>query len=309
MLRSAHKTTWLFPSDLAPQDLRREDAPMRLLLLTALAMLAFAANSILTRLGVTGTGMDPLAFATVRVLAGAVMLRLLLWRRPVRPAQVQKGRLAGVVGLSTYLVGFSLAYVALDAGLGALILFGSVQITMFAGAVVRAEPVPTLRWVGAGLALAGLVLLLSPGVSAPSLPHAALMAAAGVGWGIYSLAGQGQTDALAATTANFLATAPLILAVALVLHVLGPGLGAPPAGTALAILSGAVTSGLGYALWYSLLPDLGAARAAVAQLTVPLITALGGAAILGEAISLRFALAAALVLGGVILALCPMRRT
>lgn len=276
---------------------------MRLILLTALAMLAFAANSVLTRLGVTGAGMDPVAFAAVRVTAGALTLWLLLRLRSARPPVAPTGRIAGAGGLAAYLIGFSLAYVSLGAGLGALILFGTVQITMFAGAVLKAETVPPRRWAGATLAFAGLVLLLSPGVTAPSLPHAALMAMAGIGWGIYSLAGRGQADALAATTINFLLTAPLILLLAAALQVWGPGLAAPPLGIALAILSGAVTSGMGYALWYSLLPTLGATRAAVAQLTVPLITALAGVVILGEAISLRFAVAALLVLGGVLLAL------
>jgi drug/metabolite transporter (DMT)-like permease len=276
---------------------------MRLALLTSIAMLAFAANSILNRLGVAGAGMDPMAFAAVRVLAGAAMLWLLLRLRRPGTVSEPKGRLAGVIGLSAYLIGFSLAYVGLQAGLGALILFGCVQITMFAGALWSAEPVPTRRWIGAGLAFAGLAFLLSPGVGAPSLPHAALMAIAGLGWGIYSLAGRGQADALAATAANFLATAPVVLLIAGALHLLGPGLAMPPEGVALAILSGAVTSGLGYALWYSVLPGLGASRAAVAQLSVPVITALIGTALLGEAISLRFAVCALLVLGGVALAL------
>lgn len=276
---------------------------MRLALLTLIAMLAFAANSILNRLGVAEAGMDPMAFAAVRVLSGAAMLWLLLRLRGPKPVSEPKGRLAGVIGLSAYLIGFSLAYAGLQAGLGALILFGCVQITMFAGALWSAEPVPARRWIGAGLAFAGLLFLLSPGIGAPSLPHAALMAIAGLGWGIYSLAGRGQADALAATAANFLATAPVVVLIAGALHLLGPGLALPSNGVVLAVLSGAVTSGLGYALWYSVLPGLGASRAAVAQLSVPVITALIGTALLGEAITLRFAICALLVLGGVALAL------
>ncbi|MDP3263112.1 MAG: DMT family transporter [Tabrizicola sp.] len=267
----------------------------RLGLLTALTMLAFAGNSILNRMAVGGGLIDPMGFAAIRVVAGAVVL-VLLFGVSRRKWPRWQGRLAGVVGLSVYLIGFSLAYLALGAGTGALILFGAVQITMFAGALVAGEAVPPRRWAGAGVAFAGLVVLLAPAAAAPSLAHALMMLAAGIGWGIYSLAGRVAPDALAATTANFVLSVPLILGLALAL----PGEWSL-AGAGLAALSGAVTSALGYALWYAILPELGAARAGLAQLTVPLIAALGGLAMLGEGIGLRFALATALVLGGVIL--------
>lgn len=284
---------------------------MRLFALVTLTMIAFAANSVLNRLGVGGGRIDPIGFALVRLGAGAAMLAVLVLANPrqrTAPARATRrvGRRAvGVASLLVYLFGFSLAYGGLDAGAGALILFGWVQITMFAGAVAARELVPARRWAGAGLAFAGLFVLFAPGAQTPLGWHAASMAAAGVGWGVYSLVGRGERDALVATAANFIVAAPFGLALALAL----PGaLSWSPAGVALAVASGALASGLGYALWYALLPGLGAARAAVAQLSVPLIAAAGGAALIGEAVSWRFGAAAALVLGGVALAVLPGRR-
>lgn len=276
---------------------------MRLLLLTALAMAAFAANSVLNRMAVGGGLIGAEGFAVIRVAAGAGMLAVLVgWRHLARGADLWpgwSGRSAGVAGLLVYLFGFSAAYRALDAGTGALVLFGCVQITMFAGAVVAREAVPGRRWLGAGIAFAGLVLLCAPGGAAVPLVPALSMAAAGVGWGVYSLAGRGSRDALAGTAANFGLALPLALAVALVA---GVSFEATGGGVALALVSGAVTSGLGYALWYAVLPELGAARAAVAQLTVPVIAAGAGAVLLAEPPGWRFGVAAVLVLGGVAVA-------
>ena len=278
---------------------------MRLFLLTALTMTAFAANSVLTRMAVGPGWIDPLGFALVRLLAGAAMLavvlgaRVALWRGVVWPGM--GGMMAGAGGLLVYLVGFSLAYQGLDAGTGALILFGVVQVTMFAGAIAAREPVPTGRWIGAGLAFAGLVVLLVPVAGGAVDRHAALaMALAGTGWGIYSLVGRRQADALAATAANFAAAVPVLVVAMLFASPEATAL--TSLGLALAVLSGALTSGLGYALWYALLPSLGAARAAVAQLTVPLIAAAGGVLLLAEVPGWRFGVAAMLVLGGVALA-------
>jgi drug/metabolite transporter (DMT)-like permease len=275
---------------------------MRLFLLTALTMLAFAANSVLNRWAVGPGHIGAVEFACVRVVAGAVMLvALVLWQRGGLAWPGRRGRAGGVLGLSVYLIGFSLAYRGLDAGTGALVLFGMVQVTMFAGAVWSQEPIPTPRWVGAGLALSGLGLIAAPG--AASLGPMALMAAAGLGWGIYSLVGRSAVDPLAATAWNFALSVPVVLPLGAVV-----GLARPDAtGALLAVMSGAVTSGLGYALWYAVLPSLGAARAAVAQLTVPVIAALGGAVLLGEVPGLRFWVASVLVLGGVALASLPYR--
>lgn len=270
---------------------------MRLLSLTALVMVAFAANSVLNRMAVGEGSIDAASFAAIRLAAGAAVLVALLAWRDGRIAW--GGTAAGVAGLLVYLFGFSLAYGRLDAGTGALVLFGTVQVVMFAGAWQSGEGVPPRRIAGAALALGGLAVLLAP-QGAGGLPAFAAMAAAGIGWGIYSLAGRGTRDALAATAGNFALALPVGLLAAW-------ALGAAPqdasgTGIALALLSGAVTSGLGYALWYRILPRLGAGRAGVAQLTVPLIAAAGGATLIGEGVGLAFALAAVLVLGGVALA-------
>jgi drug/metabolite transporter (DMT)-like permease len=281
---------------------------MRLFLLTALVMLAFAANSVLNRMAVAGGDIGAVEFAVIRLAAGAgVLLALVLWRgRGLRGATV-----TGVVGLLVYLFGFSLAYGRLDAGTGALVLFGVVQVTMFGGALMSGEGVPVRRWVGAGLALGGLAVLVAPVgsglVGGGGWAGFAAMAAAGVGWGLYSLAGRGAQDPLGATAGNF--ALALVPGVAIAM-LIGVDLGATSMrGVALALLSGAVTSGLGYALWYAVLPALGAGRAAVAQLTVPLIAAAGGAALIGEAVGWRFAIACVLVLGGVAWASLPRANT
>ncbi|THD84946.1 DMT family transporter [Aliigemmobacter aestuarii] len=286
---------------------------MRLFLVTALAMLAFAGNSVLNRMAVAGGAIDPMAFAVWRVVAGAGMLALLVAFRRARSGGVVwagwAGRGAGVAGLLVYLFGFSLAYAALDAGTGALILFGAVQVTMFLGALWLREDVPPRRWVGAGLAFGGLVLLLAPGQGAVPVMAAGMMALAGVGWGFYSLAGRRAGDALAATAANFVLAVPVALTALALLPEAAEAVPASARGIVLAVLSGAVTSGMGYALWYAVLPQLGAGRGAVAQLTVPVIAAAGGAALIGEGVGWRFALASALVLGGVAWASLPARQS
>lgn len=268
---------------------------MWLAAMTCIVMLAFAANSVLNRMAVGAGWIDPVLFAVVRLVSGAVMLSVLLALRRGVVWPGWRGRLPAVAGLLVYLFGFSAAYLSLDAGTGALILFGVVQVTMFAGALAGGEVVPARRILGALLALIGLAVLLAPQGGAV-LPQVA-MALAGVGWGVYSLAGRGQGDALAATAWNFLLAVPVGVVVVLV----SPGHWTT-GGVALAMLSGGVTSGMGYALWYAVVPQLGAARAAVAQLTVPLIAAAGGAVMLTELPGTGFWVACALVLGGVAVA-------
>jgi drug/metabolite transporter (DMT)-like permease len=275
---------------------------MKLFLLAALTMLAFAANSVLNRLAVGQGLIGPVEFAAIRLASGAAVLAVLALARPVLATLGTRGLVPGVLGLLVYLFGFSLAYRGLDAGTGALVLFGAVQVTMFAGARLAGESVPPRRWAGAGIALAGLLTLAAPGGTLAAQP-VVLMALAGIGWGIYSLAGRGTADPLRATARNFLLATPFGLVAAGLSGVNMPA----PEGAALAILSGGVTSGLGYALWYAILPQLGTARAAVAQLTVPILAALGGAVLLAEPPGWRFAVAAALVLGGVGLASLPRR--
>ncbi len=271
--------------------------------MTALAMLAFAANSVLNRMAVGAGLIDAVDYAVIRLASGAVMLvALVLARQFLLGGAVWpgwSGRIAGVAGLLAYLFGFSVAYLTLDAGIGALILFGSVQLTMFSGALAAREAVPPLRWAGAGLAFAGLLVLVAPGGNIGAFGPVVAMGLAGVGWGVYSLAGRRAVDPLLATAANFVLALPIAVGLG---SALGLGHAAQPLGVWLAIVSGAVTSGLGYALWYLLVPRLGAARAAVAQLTVPLIATGAGAVLLAEGVSLRFVIAAGLVLGGVAIA-------
>ncbi|MFY0682281.1 MAG: DMT family transporter [Thalassovita sp.] len=272
---------------------------MQLFTLSLITMIAFAANSVLGRMGLAVAGMDPVLFGLIRLCAGAMVLAGLAVA--LRGGLVLGGarRVTGVVSLSVYLFGFSLAYSGLDAGVGALVLFGMVQVTMFAGAVLAREHLPLMRWLGAGVAFAGLAWMMWPG-SGLSLPMAqtGLMALAGVGWGVYSLAGRGAGDPLGTTAANFVLAVPIG-----VVLMLGFGSFAAwtPYGVVLAILSGAVTSGMGYALWYAILPKLGASRAAVAQLTVPVFAIIGGALMLAEFPSVTFMLATVVVLAGVVL--------
>jgi drug/metabolite transporter (DMT)-like permease len=275
---------------------------MRLFLLTALTMVAFAANSVLNKLGVSQGGMEPLDFATLRLWSGAVMLLMLVWVR--RSTVPEKGSLIGTASLLVYMLGFSLAYATLGAGVGALILFGVVQITMFAAAALAGERIPLLRYVGCSVAFFGLVALLWPaGGAVPDIWGAALMATAGVGWGVYTLVGRGALAPLLRTERNFRYAALFMVAVVVVV---GLPMGTP-LGYMAAVVSGAITSALGYALWYRVLPQLPTTTAAIAQLTVPVIALAGGMMFLGEALTLRFALASLLVLGGVALALRKSR--
>ncbi|MCA0871587.1 DMT family transporter [Seohaeicola saemankumensis] len=281
---------------------------MRLLLPTFVTMVAFAANSVLNRYAVDAGYADPGSFAAIRVLSGAIVLIALVRAQGRRiPPLMAVQRLIGAGTLALYMIGFSLAYLTLDAGLGALILFGVVQITMFAAAYATGVPPTPRRTLGAAIAFGGLIVVLGPsGGGGGGLTGAVAMAAAGIGWGFYTLAGRKEADPLAATAANFLLALPPVLAA---LFLFGNVSTLAPAGVVLAVLSGAVTSGLGYALWYSLLPRLEPSFAAVIQLSVPVIAVVGGVVLLGETVGLRFALGAVLVLGGIGFALTTGRRT
>lgn len=266
-------------------------------------MIAFAANSVLNRMGIVVGGMDALTFGVIRLMAGALGLAAILFIQ--RKHFVINGWMQGVSVLSllVYIFGFSLAYQGLDAGLGALILFGVVQLTMFAAAILRRDTIPLMRVAGAVIAFGGLAWLLWPQDGGPIVsPHMFAMVLAGMGWGVYSLAGLGAKDATQATAMNFILAAPLALVAAVIM---GAFAQSPITGIGLtsAILSGFITSGLGYALWYAVIPQLGASRAAVAQLTVPVIAIAGGALILSEPLSFKLVLATVVVLGGVALSL------
>ena len=283
---------------------------MRLFFLTSLTMIAFAANSVLNRMALVGGSIDSMSFGIIRLIAGAVMLGMLCFvlRGSVRLRG--KGRGIGVFSLLLYIFGFSIAYVVLDAGLGALILFGVVQITMFAGALIAREPLPTRRWFGAAMAFSGLALVLWPGNGLDvSFIPAVSMAAAGIGWGLYSLAGRHSDDALVGTAANFTLAVPIAVLLGGAVLFASESVVMTRYGVLLAVLSGAVTSGMGYALWYAVLPQLAASVAAVAQLTVPLIAMAGGMLLLGEVLTIEFLIACGLVLGGVAISVMSPRGT
>ncbi len=268
----------------------------RAMLLTALAMTAFAANSLLCRGALAQSGMDPAAFTLVRLASGAICLAglALIGRKPVWAA----GSWAGAAALLIYAATFSFAYVGLTAGTGALLLFGAVQLTMVGAGLWRGERLTRRQWAGLAAAIAGVVALVAPGVTAPPLPSAGLMVIGGIAWGAYSLLGRRVRDPMAATAGNFIRAA--ILA-GIGLSWLVPASALHGAGLVYALASGAVASGLGYALWYATVPLLAATQAASVQLSVPVITALGAALLMGEGLTGRLILSSAAILGGIAL--------
>jgi drug/metabolite transporter (DMT)-like permease len=277
---------------------------LQVIALTAAAMLAFAANSLLCRLALQQEAIDAASFGSIRLVSGALALALIVRLRARPPAAGRTDWLAAAM-LFAYVAFFSFAYLSLSAGTGALILFGAVQLTMLGAGLRAGEMFGPVAWSGFVLAVAGLVYLVSPGVTAPPPLGAALMAIAGVAWGVYSLRGRGVADPLAATARNFVRAAPLALVLSLAL---ASQAHANPAGIALAMASGAVTSGIGYVIWYAALPGLSAMRAATVQLSVPLIAAFGGVLFLSEAITPRLAFASVAILGGIALVLAAKSR-
>ncbi|MCL4682818.1 MAG: DMT family transporter [Rhodocyclaceae bacterium] len=268
-------------------------------LLTTLTMLAFAGNSVLCRIALRETGIDAASFTTIRLASGAVVLWLIV--RGFRCAQAGGGSWMSALMLFAYAAGFSFAYLSLTTATGALLLFGAVQATMILWGLWRGERFGAWQLAGLALAVGGLVGLLLPGLSAPPLAGAALMLMAGAAWGVYSIRGKGAGDATRVTAGNFLRAVPfaVVLSALSLLPLAGARLDA--AGVAYALASGAITSGLGYAIWYTVLPALKATSAATVQLSVPVIAALGGIVFLGEAVTLRFALASIAILGGITL--------
>ncbi len=269
---------------------------MQLFLLVTLTMIAFASNSILNRIGVATYGMDPLAFAVIRTAAGAAMLFALVQLRGQGGLLFGRRTVAGAAALAIYMIGFSWSYLTLGAGLGALILFGVLQVVMFGWAVIEGQAVPPLKWIGGSIAMIGLAVLLWPsGASAPPIAGALAMLIAGVAWAAYTLLGRAAPDALGATAGNFILCLPMVAVL-----ILPADLGTLSiAGIIAAIIAGAITSGLGYALWYRCLPQLATVTASLAQLTVPVIAVAGGVVFLGEGLTWRFVIAGALVLGGI----------
>ncbi|MDF3863635.1 DMT family transporter [Pseudomonas denitrificans (nom. rej.)] len=270
----------------------------RTLSLTGLAMIAFAGNSILCRLALKATSIDAVSFTGIRILAGSLMLGLLLKLR--RRAASDGGNWRAAAALFVYAAAFSYAYVQLDAGTGALLLFGAVQVTMILVGLLRGESLRGQALVGFLLALGGLLVQLLPSASAPPLTGALLMLLSGVAWGLYSLLGRQGSDPLAISTGNFVRAIAFAAVLAVFFHA---DLRVDTLGIAYAVLSGAVASGIGYAIWYSALPGLSAIQGASVQLSVPILAALTGAVLLGETISLRLALVSLAVLGGIALIL------
>ncbi len=269
---------------------------LRVFALTTLAMVAFAGNSLLCRLALQHTAIDPASFTTIRLATGAVVLWLLV--RLSRRNATGAGNVWSAVALLAYALAFSYAYVSLSAGTGALLLFGAVQVTMIGHGLWSGERLRSAQGVGLVLALGGLVAVVLPGVSAPPWQGAALMLLAGVAWGVYSLRGKGAGDPTRVTAGNFLRAAPMAL---LVSFLTARDLSVDSAGAAYAVASGAIASGLGYAVWYTALPLLRSTSAAVVQLSVPVLAALAGVALLAEPLSLRLVLAGFAVLGGIAL--------
>jgi drug/metabolite transporter (DMT)-like permease len=273
---------------------------VRLIVLTALAMLAFAGNSLLCRMALKHTGIDAASFTAIRLLSGALVLALLVRLKQPAPASAagSGGNWLSALALFAYAAGFSFAYISLTAATGALLLFGAVQATMIGFGLYKGERFRGFQWLGFALALAGLVGLMLPGLSAPPLFSAVLMLGAGVAWGVYSLRGKGVSDPTRVTAGNFLRAVPISLMLSLVLLNQATLDGA---GFYDALVSGALASGMGYAIWYSVLPAMKTTQAATMQLSVPVIAAVGGIVLLGEPLTLRMVLASLAILGGIAL--------
>jgi len=286
-----------------PPDLQRVALTA---VLTGVAMIAFAANSLLCRAALAGGHADAASFTTLRLASGALALWLVARSRGgASPApRVAWG---SAIALFAYALLFSLAYLRIPAGTGALLLFAAVQLTMIGVGLRSGERPRALEWLGLAVSLAGLVLLTRPGASRPDPTGALLMLGAGAAWGVYSLRGRGARDAVVANAASFARAVPLALATSAI-FALWAGAELTPTGALLALASGSVTSGLGYAVWYAALRGLSATRAAIVQLSVPPLAAFAGVLVLGEMLSLRLVLASAMILGGIALAILGHRR-
>lgn len=263
-------------------------------LLTFLAMVAFAANSILCRAAIDHTDIDPASFTTIRLVSGAVVLWLIVTMR--QGSADGEGNWKSAMALFVYAAGFSFAYISLPAATGALILFAAVQTTMIGYGIWSGERLRKSQILGVVLACAGLVGMMMPGLSAPSFTGSVLMISAGVAWGIYSLRGRGSGDPTLVTSGNFLRAAGISIVLSLMTLA---NISWDVMGFWYAVASGAVASGIGYAIWYKALPSLRATTAATVQLSVPVVALVGGILFLGEPLTLRFVLASVAILGGI----------
>ncbi len=267
---------------------------------TVFALVAFAFNSILCRLALGAEAIDAASFTLIRLISGAVTLVAISLFFDRKESNEKRGNWFSAFFLFAYAVCFSFAYVNLTTGTGALVLFGSVQATMIFVALLKGERPKILEWLGLIFALGGLIYLVFPGLSSPPFFSSALMAIAGIAWGFYTLRGKGSTNPLADTTGNFVRAVPMVILLSLPfiyqIHL-------SPRGILLAVLSGAIASGIGYSVWYAALKFHTATRAAILQLSVPALAATGGVVFLSEMVSLRLVLATILILGGISLAI------
>jgi drug/metabolite transporter (DMT)-like permease len=275
----------------------------RVVVLTLLAMTAFAANSLLCRLALKNTAIDPATFTSVRLVSGALALWLIVrLQAGNRPGA---GNWISALALFGYAAAFSFAYVSLPAGTGALLLFGSVQATMIGYGLCSGERLQRRQTAGLVMALGGLVGLLLPGLSAPPLAGSALMLGAGMAWGVYSLRGRNAGEPIRTTGENFVRSVPFAVALSAALFTQATW---DAAGFAYAVASGALASGVGYAIWYTALKALRATDAATVQLSVPVIAAIGGVILLGEPVTLRLLAASVAILGGIALVIFGRRQ-
>ncbi|WP_455201058.1 DMT family transporter [Kaarinaea lacus] len=278
---------------------------MKPVLLTLLAMLAFAANSILCRMALGEQLIDAASFTTIRLVSGAIVLALILVLRDSSLRKTLSFDIKASVSLFIYAICFSFAYIQLSTGTGALILFGTVQLTMIIFGVLQGDRPKFAAWLGILIACSGLAYLVSPGVTAPSVTGTILMGTAGLAWGIYSLRGKGVTNPVAATTWNFVGTVPLTIITSLMFI---DAMELQLSGVLLAVLSGALASGVGYVIWYAALPYLKPSSAAAVQLSVPMIAALGGVIFMAEPLTMRLSLASMAILGGIALVITTNRK-
>ena len=269
---------------------------MKIVLYTGFALIAFAFNSILCRMALGSGEADAASFTGVRLASGAMMLALIAASSGKTKKAIKSGHWASAFFLFLYAIAFSFAYLGLTAGTGALILFGSVQMTIVGVALAKGDRPRAFEWVGLVAAFGGLVYLVFPGLSSPPLMASILMSSAGIAWGFYTIRGKGSNDPLADTAGNFLRSVPMIVVVAMVIL---PQLEITLRGFILAVLSGALASGLGYTVWYAALKHHTPTRTAVLQLSVPVLVAILGMVLLGEAATARLYIAGTLILGGI----------
>jgi len=277
-----------------------KQSPTRTILLTALAMIAFASNSLLNRFALGQNAIDPASYTTVRLVSGAVMLSVIAGLGRKNKEVALRGSWASAAFLFLYAITFSFAYLSLSTGTGALILFGSVQVTMIFVALRSGERPHIMEWFGLALALGGLVYLIFPGLTAPSPIGSALMTVAGISWGFYTIRGRGSQNPLGDTAGNFVYAVPMVLAILLFSL---KDISISFYGILYATLSGALASGVGYVIWYAALRGLTTTRAATVQLSVPVIAAWSGVIFLSEVVSIRLFVAGIFILGGIALAL------